>query len=325
MASPFLNRVRTTLRRKHYSLHTERAYVRWIKRFILYHDKCHPTAMGAAEVRDFLSHLAVDRHVAASTQNQARSALLFLYRDVLDTELAAINHVEPANRPVRRPVVFTREEIQAVLRRLKGPNALVVHLLYGAGLRLIEALRLRVKDVDFAYKQITVRNGKGQKDRVTVLPDRLRTPLQRYLQRVPALHEDDVRDGHGAVYLPHALAQKYPSAATEWKWQYVFPATRRSTDPRSGVVRRHHRSKSAVQKAVRRAVRQAEIAKKGSCHTFRHSFATHLLEEGYDIRTVQELLGHKDIRTTMIYTHVLNRGGRGVQSPLDGLDPQPSR
>lgn len=319
MASPFLNRVRDALRVRRRSLHTERAYLRWIKRFILFHDKCHPQEMGAREVEAFLTHLAADRAVAASTQNQARSALVFLYREVLEQQLGGLDDVATAARPKRLPVVFTRQEVRAVLSRMKGPNALVARLLYGAGLRLIEALRLRVKSLDFAQNQILVRDGKGQKDRRTMLPEALHPPLKSHLQRVQRLHEDDRSEGFGEAYLPEALHRKYPNAAISWKWQYVFPARGRSIDPRSGKERRHHRSKSAVQKAVRRAVQQAGIAKKGSCHTLRHSFATHLIEGGTDIRTVQELLGHKSVETTMIYTHVLNRGV-STKSPLDELE-----
>lgn len=318
MGSPFLHRVRGTIRGRHLSLHTERAYLRWIKRFILFHDKQHPRRMGPAHIEAFLTHLAVEGHVAASTQNQARSALLFLYREVLEKDLEALDGVVSAQRPRHLPVVFTRKEVQDVLNRMKEANALIARLLYGSGLRLIEALRLRVKDLDFNYRQIIVRDGKGQKDRITMLPDALLALLKQHLLRVRALHRDDLNAGFGRVYLPHALAKKYPNAPTEWRWQYVFPSTKRSVDPRSGIERRHHRSKSAVQRAVRKAVRQAGIDKRGSCHTFRHSFATHLLEEGADLRTVQELLGHKDIRTTTIYTHVLQRG-IAVRSPLDAL------
>lgn len=275
--------------------------------------------MGAPEVEAFLTYLATERHVAASTQNQARSALVFLYREVLKKNIGALDGRVAATRPKRLPVVFTREEVRAVLSRMKGPNALVARLLYGAGLRLIEALRLRVKSLDFGRNQILVRDGKGRKDRTTMLPDVLQPALQTHLQRVQRLHEDDLADGFGAVYLPDALGRKYPAGAREWKWQYVFPARGRTVDPRSGQKRRHHRSKSAVQKAVRRAVQSAGIQKKGSCHTFRHSFATHLIEDGTDIRTVQELLGHKQLETTMIYTHVLCRGV-ATKSPLERLE-----
>jgi integron integrase len=313
-----LDRVRDMLRVKHYSIRTEKSYLSWIRRFILFHDKRHPNDMGAREIEAFLTHLAVEKNVAASTQNQALCALLFLYNEVLEKDLNpdVINAVR-ARKPKRLPVVLTRNEAMAVLAALSGTNQLIARLLYGSGLRLIECLRLRVKDLDFAYRQITVRDGKGHKDRVTILPATLAAPLQAHLRRVRMIHQQDLDTGYGSVYLPYALERKYPSAQKEWCWQYVFPAKSRSRDPRSGVVRRHHLSESSVQKAVRRAAKLANIEKPVGCHTFRHSFATHLLENGYDIRTVQELLGHKDVRTTMIYTHVLNRGGLAVRSPLD--------
>jgi integron integrase len=318
MSQPkLLDQVRAAIRVRHYSLRTEQSYCAWIRRFIFYHDKRHPREMGAAEIRTFLTHLAAERDVAASTQNQALAALLFLYRHVLDIELGPIEDVVRAKRPQRLPVVFTREEVRRIFEHLHGVNHLVVSLLYGSGLRLLECLRLRVKDVDLERSQLVVREGKGQKDRVTMLSTKLHEPLARHLQAVQRLHEKDLRQGYGSVYLPHALARKYPNASRSWEWQYVFPSRTRSTDPRSGEVRRHHLSESAVQRAVRAAVRGAGVQKHGSCHTFRHSFATHLLEAGYDIRTIQERLGHADVSTTMIYTHVLNRGGRGVRSPLD--------
>jgi integron integrase len=313
-----LDRVREVLRRRHYSIRTEQAYVAWIRRFILYHGKRHPQTMGAREVEAFLSHLAVARKVAASTQNQAFNALLFLYRDVLKQELGLLDDVERAKRPVRLPVVLTQAETRALLARLDGRYGLMASLLYGSGMRLMECVRLRVKDVDFAYRQVTVREGKGQKDRVTLLPNAVVEPLRRHIEGVRVLHEQDLTDGFGEVYLPYALATKYPNAAREWGWQYAFPASQRSIDPRSGKERRHHVDEQGLQRAVKRAVRAAGLAKRATCHTLRHSFATHLLENGYDIRTVQELLGHKDVKTTMIYTHVLNRGGKGVRSPLDG-------
>jgi len=312
-----LDRIRTTCRRLHYSLHTERAYCRWTKRFVRFHGTVHPRHLDATHVRAFLNHLACERQVAASTQNQALSALLFLYDKVLNVDLGPIDAIERAQRPRRLPVVLTRAEARAVLDRMHGTNRLVALLLYGAGLRLTEALRLRVKDLDFEYGQILVRDGKGQKDRRTVLPQRVHAPLRHHLHTVKTLHDADCADGCGTVYLPDALTRKYPNAARAWIWQYVFPSRNRSVDPRCGVERRHHRSDSAVQRAVKQAVLAAGITKRATCHTFRHSFATHLIEDGYDIRTVQELLGHDDIRTTMVYTHVLNRGGRGVQSPLD--------
>jgi integron integrase len=273
--------------------------------------------MAEPEISCFLSHLANDKDVAASTQNQALSAILFLYREVLGITLRQIENVERAKKPARLPVVFTRDEVRAVLAHLEGSKWLVVSLLYGSGLRLMECLRLRVKDIDLQYCQIIVRDGKGSKDRVTILPEPLKEPLLRHLERVKALHQLDLRQGFGQVYMPFALERKYPAASRQWGWQYMFPALKRSVDPRSGKVRRHHLAEGVIQKAVSAAIEKAGIAKPGSCHTLRHSFATHLLEAGYDIRTVQELLGHKDVSTTMIYTHMLNRGGKGVRSPLE--------
>jgi integron integrase len=317
--SKLLDQVRACLRVKHYSYRTEQAYLDWIKRYIIFHGKRHPLEMSAPEIRQFLTHLAVERQVAASTQNQALAALLFLYQDVLKQPLDRIADIERAKRPAHIPVVFTREEVRAILDRLDGTNRLVAGLLYGAGLRLLEALRLRVKDVDFQYNQIVVRDGKGAKDRITLLPATLKQPLRRQLKRAGALHEMDLQDGLGVVHLPYALARKYPNAGREWGWQYVFPSPLRSKDPRTGVERRHHLSESGLQRAIKVALHAAGISKAGSCHTLRHSFATHLLEDGYDIRTVQELLGHSNVSTTMIYTHVLNRGGKGVRSPLEQL------
>ena len=318
-APKLLDQVRGKIRLKHYSIRTEQAYVDWIKRFILHFDKQHPRDLGAAEVEQFLTWLAVQGKVSASTQNQAKSALLFLYKQVLEVELPWLDNVEQAKVPKRLPVVLTREEVQKVLVALQGTHWLVASLLYGAGLRILEALRLRVKDVDFSRKEILVRDGKGFKDRVTMLPQSLIAPLQAHLVRVEALHEQDLQAGYGAVYLPYALERKYPAAPREWGWQYVFPSANLSTDPGSGEVRRHHVQDQAVQRAVKQAARKADLPKPVTPHTFRHSFATHLLEGGYDIRTVQELLGHSDVSTTMIYTHVLNKGGRGVASPLDHL------
>jgi integron integrase len=312
-----LDQVRTAIRLKHMSLRTEEAYVRWVRRFVTFHEMRHPAEMGAEQVRAFLSYLAAEEDVAASTQNQAFAALLFLYGPVLGKDLGPIASVVRAKRPKRLPVVFTREEVRAVLARMEGTPRIVAGLLYGSGLRLLECLRLRVKDVDFGANEIVVRDGKGAKDRVALLPQRLKDSLRTHLRRMRLQHEEDLRAGYGAVYLPHALGRKYPNASVSWSWQYVFPSGQRSADPRSGEVRRHHIAESTVQKAVREALLKAGVPKPGSCHTFRHSFATHLLEAGYDIRTVQELLGHKDVRTTMIYTHVLNRGGMGVRSPLD--------
>jgi integron integrase len=316
-APRLLDQVREVIRLRHYSIRTEQAYVQWITRFILFHRKRHPAEMGAAEVTAFLSDLAIRRNVAASTQNQALHAILFLYRDVLKIKLPWLEEVQRAKMPQHLPVVFTREEVRALLAQLQGTLWLMATLTYGSGLRLLECLRLRVKDVDFQYRQILVRDAKGQKDRVTMLPGTLIEPLRTHLPRVRSLHENDLRDGFGRVHLPHALASKYPNADREWGWQYVFPSSRRSIDPRSGIERRHHAPEDALQRAVKRAIRKAGIVKPGSVHTLRHSFATHLLESGYDIRTVQELLGHADVKTTMIYTHVLNRGGRGVVSPAD--------
>lgn len=312
-----LDRLREQIRIRHYSIRTETAYIKWVRDFIRYHNVRHPAEMGAPEVERFLSHLAVDLNVSASTQNQALAALLFLYKHVLAIDLPWLNDVVRAKRPERLPVVLSREETQRLLACFEGELALVTGLLYGSGLRLMEAMRLRVKDVDFARGEILVRDGKGMKDRVTLLPGRLSQPLKRHLDCVKALHERDLAEGFGEVYLPFALARKYPNAAKEWGWQYVFPAPGRSVDPRSGIKRRHHMDEKRVQRAFKSAVREAGIAKPATPHTLRHCFATHLLESGQDIRTVQELLGHADVKTTMIYTHVLNRGGLGVLSPLD--------
>jgi integron integrase len=273
--------------------------------------------LGEVGIRAFISHLAVDGKVSASTQTVALSALLFLYRDVLKQDLPYVSNIERAQKPKRVPVVFTRDETKRLLENLEGAYLLIAGLLYGSGLRLMECLRLRVKDIDLSYGQIMVRDGKGEKDRVTMLPRKLRPPLVRHLQKVKVIHEEDLAAGYGEVFLPYALARKYPNAPKQWGWQYVFPAARRSIDPRAGKERRHHFSEDSIQKAIKAAIRRARIYKNGSCHTLRHSFATHLLEDGYDIRTVQELLGHKDVKTTMIYTHVLNRGGKGVTSPMD--------
>jgi integron integrase len=314
-----LDQVRLAIRTRHYSIRTEEAYVQWIKRFILFHHKRHPKEMGGDEVSQFLSDLAVRQHVAASTQNQALSAILFLYQEVLKQEIGWLDDVVRAKKAKKLPVVLSREEVKAVLTVLSDHKWVMANLLYGSGLRLMECIRLRVKDVDFSYNHIVVRDGKGNNDRVTMLPLNVKSPLHRHLQEVRKLHERDLADGFGSVYLPHALERKYPHANREWGWQYVFPAAKRSIDPRTGAERRHHVSQLVLQRAVRGAIRQTGLTKAASCHTFRHSFATHLLEAGYDIRTVQELLGHKDVSTTMIYTHVLNRGGRGVQSPADLL------
>lgn len=318
-APKLLDQVRERVRLKHYSIRTEQAYVEWIKRFILFHDKRHPAQMGAAEIEAFLTHLAVKNKVSASTQNQAKSALLFLYREVLEQKLAWLEKVTQAKTAKRLPVVLTVREVQAVLKGLSGTHWLLASLLYGAGLRLMEAVRLRVKDVEFTRREIIVREGKGNKDRVTMLPESTVEPLKLHLAKVKLLHAQDVAAGVAGVYLPFALAKKYPNAGREWGWQYVFPSAKLSTDPRSGIVRRHHVDEKGVQRAMKQAVRAAQITKPATPHSLRHSFATHLLMGGYDIRTVQELLGHSDVQTTMIYTHVLNRGGKGVRSPLDQL------
>ena len=314
-----LDQVRGKIRLKHYSIRTEQAYTDWIKRFILHFGKKHPCDMGAAEVEQFLTHLAVNGRVSASTQNQAKCALLFLYKEVLAIELPWLDNVEQAKVPKRLPVVLNRDEIQAILSRLTGTQWLIASLLYGTGMRIMECLRLRVQDVDIKRSEILIRNGKGAKDRVTMLPRSLVAPLQAHLLKVRELHETDLTQGFGAVFMPFALERKYPAAAKEWIWQYVFPAAKLSTDPRTNIVRRHHVLEQSIQRAVKQAVRDAGLTKAATPHTFRHSFATHLLEGGYDIRTVQELLGHSDVSTTMIYTHVLNKGGRGVLSPLDQL------
>ncbi len=313
----FLEEVRAAIRLRHYSLQTEEVYLYRIRQFIHFHGKRHPATLGAAEIQSYLTHLAVDDQVAASTQNVARCAVLFLYRDVLGIELLPLTGIAPAKRPERLPVVFTKAEVKALLSQLEGTPLLMASLLYGGGLRLMECLRLRVKDIDLAMQQITIRDGKGGKDRVTMLPQTVLSAIQHQLALAHQRYEQDLAEGNANVYLPDALARKYPNAPREWAWQWVFPAPRLSTDPRSGLTRRHHLGEETLQRAVKAALRKAGIEKNGSCHTLRHSFATHLIEDGYDIRTVQELLGHADVRTTMIYTHVLNRGGRGVRSPLD--------
>ena len=318
-----LDQVRARIRTLHYSIRTEQAYVDWIKRYILFSGKRHPRDLSSEDIERFLSHLAVDRDVAASTQNQAKSALLFLYKEVLQIDLPWLGGVTQARVPKRLPLVLTRSEVEQVFTCLR-PEAhrLIGQLLYGSGLRLLEALRLRVKDVEFSRGELLVREGKGFKDRVTMLPQSIAKILQAHLRAVRAVHEADLRAGCGYVYLPSALSRKYPNAGREWGWQYVFPAAARSADPRSGAIRRHHIQEQAFQRALKQAVRDAGLVKPATPHTLRHSFATHLLDTGYDIRTVQELLGHSNVQTTMIYTHVLNRGARGVRSPLDaaGLD-----
>lgn len=308
------------LRARHYSIRTERAYVDWARRYILFHDKRHPEELGPEHVNRFLTDLAVRRQVAASTQNQALAALLFLYGEILRMPLPDTGGLVRARKPRRLPTVLTRDEVRRVLSHLDGPPRIAATLLYGAGLRLLEALRLRVKDVDFGLKQVVVRDGKGRKDRVTMLPEAARDTLRLHIEEVRRIHVRDLREGFGRVLLPHALDRKDAGAAAAWGWQWVFPAASRSRDPRSGVERRHHLHETVLQRAVHNAVRDAGIDKPASCHTLRHSFATHLLQDGYDIRTIQDLLGHRDVSTTMVYTHVLNNsGGRGVRSPLDRM------
>lgn len=313
-----LDLVREAIRRRHYSYRTEEAYVHWVRRFILFSGKRHPAGLGAAEVTAFLNHLVHERNVASSTQNQALAAILFLYKEVLAQPLPWLRELDHAKRPVRRPTVLTPSEAQALLAQLRGVTWLMASLLYGSGLRLRECLKLRVKDVDFGYRQILVRNGKGGKDRVTMLPEPVIAPLQAHLDRVKSLHERDVSDGCGEVELPDVIARNNPRAAHEWGWAFVFPSLRRSVDSGTGAIRRHHLYENFLIRRVKNAARSAGIAKHVSCHTLRHSFATHLLESGHDIRTVQELLGHSDVSTTIIYTHVLNNGGRAVLSPMDG-------
>jgi integron integrase len=312
-----LDLVREQIRLRHYSIRTEQAYVSWIKRYILFHDKKHPKDMDKAEIEAFLTYLAKDLNVSSSTQNQAFNALLFLYNQVLHKSLDDKINAIRAKKPRRLPTVMTNEEAMKVVKGLSGSNKLMAKLLYGSGLRLMECLRLRVKDIDFGMNQIMVRDGKGKIDRVTLLPESAKLKLIEHLERVKTVHENDLSQGYGKVYLPYALSRKYPNTNRDWGWQYVFPSKSLSKDPRTGEIRRHHIHENSLQKAVKKAVRLARIIKPVSCHTFRHSFATHLLEDGYDIRTVQELLGHKDVSTTMIYTHVLKKGGKAVRSPID--------
>ncbi|MEX2515516.1 MAG: integron integrase [Gammaproteobacteria bacterium] len=318
MTSPkLLDQVRDAIRLRHYSIRTEQSYTQWIKRYIFFHDKRHPDDMGEAEISAFLTWLATEKHVSASTQNQALSALLFLYKEVLGVKLDWLDDVVRAKRPRRLPVVLTKNEINKLLPLIAGTNGLIARLMYGTGMRLMEAVRLRVKDLDFDRYQILVREGKGDKDRIAVLPNSLTADLQTQLLRVKQLHQADREAGFGRVYLPFALARKYPNANREFAWQYVFPSLKRSKDPLSGIIGRHHLDEKNIQRAIKNAARKAGINKPVSSHVLRHSFATHMLESGYDIRTIQELLGHKDVKTTMIYTHVLNRGGYAVISPLD--------
>jgi integron integrase len=314
-----LDRLRESLRSRHYSRRTEETYCHWVKRFIYFHNVRHPIDMAEPEINAYLTHLAVKEKVSASTQNQALSALLFLYRHVLDRKVGDLGEVIRARKPLHVPVVMTREETKAVLSRLEGDKWLMASLMYGAGLRLMECLRLRIQDVDFARNEITIRDGKGAKDRVTMLPASVKMPLQKHLLTAKQIHEKDLTDGWGRVQMPYALDRKYPNASADWRWQWVFPQGSRWRNRETGEQGRHHVHESIVQKAVREAVAKAGLVKHASCHTFRHSFATHLLQDGYDIRTTQELLGHKDVSTIMIYTHVLNRGGQGVRSPADSL------
>jgi len=314
-----LDQVRTELRRRNYSYRTEKSYIQWIIRYIRFHDTRHPDTLSDSHVEEYLNHLAIKRKVAPSTQNQALCAIVFLYKNIIKREIGDLD-VTWAKKPKRLPVVFTEQEVKSILTHLNGSKRLMAMLMYGAGLRLVECLSLRIKDIDFQYKQITVHNAKGAKDRVTMLPEAIVKPLKNHLQKVRKLHQKDLQEGYGSVYLPFALERKYPNAAQEWAWQFVFPASRISKDPRSGIERRHHVYETVIQKAMKTAMKNAGIHKHGSCHTLRHSFATHLLKAGYDIRTVQELMGHKSVETTQIYTHVLNRGGRGVQSPVDYLE-----
>jgi integron integrase len=313
--------MRDVLKRRSYSRRTEEAYVGWAARFILFHGKRHPDTMGAAEVTSFLTSLAVDRNVSPSTQNQALSAILFLYREVLRSDLPWLDDIVRARTARRLPVVLSKDEVRTILGHLDGTHALMAALLYGAGLRLLECARLRVKDVDFGASQIVVRGGKGDRDRVTLLPATTRDPLRLQIERARRQHEEDLAHGAGWVELPAALGRKYPNAGREWAWQWVFPATRTYTHAQTRQRRRHHLHETVLQRAFKTALHKSGIPKNASCHTLRHSFATHLLEDGYDIRTIQELLGHRDVTTTMIYTHVLNRGGRGVVSPADRLAP----
>jgi integron integrase len=312
-----LDHVRDVLRVNHYSPRTEEAYLGWTRRFILFHNKKHPLEMGALEVELYLTHLAVGEKVSANTQKQALNALVFLYHRVLQKPLGQFRDIERAKRPQRRPLVLSKGEVEQILRVMRGTHQLIATLLFGTGMRLLECLRLRVKDVDFALNQIVVRDGKGWKDRITMLPQKIKPDLEKHLARVREIHRQDLASGNGRVHLPEALSRKFPNANRDWGWQYVFPASALSKDPLSGAYRRHHLHENSVQKALNKAVRLGGIAKPASCHTLRHSFATELLSAGYDIRSVQELLGHKDVSTTMIYTHVLNRPGIGVKSPLD--------
>lgn len=314
-----MEQMRQALRSRHYSPRTEQAYIHWVRQFVFHHHVRHPAEMAEPEINAFLTHLAVERKVSASTQNQALSALLFLYRHVLGRPIGDLGEVIRARKPTRLPVVMTKDEVKTVLDRLSGDKWLMASLMYGTGMRLMECLRLRVQDIDFIRNEVLVRDGKGAKDRITMLPESLKAPLRGHLAKVKAIHEQDLAAGWGRVQLPTALERKYPNAPIDWRWQWVFPQEKRWTNLQTREQGRHHIDESLVQKAVRAAVIGAGLTKRATCHTFRHSFATHLLEGGYDIRTVQELLGHNDVKTTMIYTHVLNRGPAGVRSPMDGL------
>jgi integron integrase len=312
-----LDQVRNAIRVKHYSIRTEGAYIQWIKRFIFFNNKRHPKELGAKEINKFLTHLAVAGNVSASTQNQALCAIVFLYKEILHIEVGDLGDLVWAKRPKQVPVVLSHNEVKSILHYLTGVNWIVFNLLYGSGLRQMECLRLRVLDIDLQYNQITVREAKGKKSRITMLPKIIKPVLIEHLEQTKRIHEKDIKSGFGEVYLPYALERKYKNASREWKWQYVFPASELSIDPRSGKRRRHHLDPSGISRSLKEALKKCKIDKRVTCHTFRHSFATHLLEANYDIRTVQELLGHQNVNTTMIYTHVLNRGGKGVKSPAD--------
>ncbi len=315
-----MDQVSDVMRLKHYAFRTEQTYASWIKRFILFHDKKHPKEMGESEVEAFLTWLAVEKTVSKSTQNQAFNALIFLYREVFKQPLDGRINAVRSSKKQRLPIVMSKEETHLVLSGMSGTTQLMAKLLYGSGLRLMECIRLRIKDIDFEINEIRVRSGKGDKDRLVPLPESIKPALQTHLERVKLIHENDLSKGYGKVYLPHALDRKYPKAGKEWKWQYVFPSTKLSQDPRKNIMRRHHMDPSSLDRAIKRAVKLANITKRISSHTFRHSFATHLLQTGTDIRTIQSLLGHSDVSTTMIYTHVLRQGGQGVKSPLDSLE-----
>lgn len=314
-----LDEVRRVIRLKHYSIRTEQSYIQWIRQYIFFHNKRHPSELDNSHIESFLSHLATQRNVSSSTQNQALHALVFLYKRVLNIEIGEVNNVLRAKTPSRLPVILSRQEVGSIISQLQGTHWLIASLLYGSGLRLMECLRLRVQDIDFNYKCIMVRDGKGAKDRVTILPMELLDALQQQIRRVKEIHRADIQQGLGRVYLPYALHRKYPNADRELGWQYLFPSNKPSMDPRSGIERRHHLNESSIQRAIKKGLRNAHIFKKAGCHTLRHCFATHLLENGYDIRTIQELLGHSDVRTTMIYTHVLNKGAKAVTSPLSQI------